>query len=108
MSKTHHYFRGFKKTKKQLLIKLWAFCCKNPYRWDTFLTLSGDYRQHSVRSAVVSKEEQGSMEGGDVASLEDRGVLLKRDKAPLSPEEKQERPGKEIQVGKQREQGRQR
>lgn len=56
---------------------------------------------------MVSKEEQGSMEGGD-ASLEDRGVLPKQDKAPLSPEEKQERPGREIQVGKQREQGRQR
>lgn len=47
------------------------------------------------------------MEGGDGASLEDRGVLPKLDKAPLSPEEKQERPGRGIQVGKQREQGRQ-
>lgn len=51
-------------------------------------------------------EEQGSMEGGYAASLEDRGVLPKQDKAPLSPEE--ERPRRELQVGKQRGQGRQR
>lgn len=36
---------------------------------------------------MVSKEEQGSMEGGNGASLEDGGVPPKQDKAPLSSEE---------------------